>query len=219
MSLLILAVVIYGFSHTVRKNLVHPNPPRPLLLYIHGAVFFGWVLFFIAQSALVRTRNVRLHRSIGWFGVALGATIPLVGVSIAIVMERFHLRVLRDIQSPADLLIPLWDMVCFSVAFPLAILWRKRPEFHRRLLLVATCALTAAAWGRVPEQILNPTYFYSGVDLLILFGVVRDLIVSRRVHTVYLYALPAFVLGQTGVMYVVVHQSRFWINIARAILG
>jgi hypothetical protein len=39
-------------------------------------------------------------------------------------------------------------MVCFTLPFALAIRWRNRPAYHRRLLLVATCALTAAAFGR-----------------------------------------------------------------------
>lgn len=219
MSLLILAVIVYGFSQTVSKNFIHPDPPRPLLLYFHGFVFFGWVLFFIFQSVLVRTRNVRLHRSLGWFGVALGCVIPPLGISIAIVMERFHVHVLRDTNNIAEMFIPLWDMVCFTITFALAILWRKTPEFHRRLILIATCALTAAAWGRVPEHILNPAYFYSGVDLLILCGVVRDLIVTRRIHTVYLYALPGFILGQIGVMHIYLHQPAFWMHIVRAIVG
>ncbi|HTZ32553.1 MAG TPA: hypothetical protein VMH31_08860 [Methylomirabilota bacterium] len=218
MSLLFLAIVIYGFSHTLGKNLLHPAPPRPLLLYVHGIVFFGWVLFFILQSALVRTRNVRLHRRLGWFGVALGSMIPPLGIAIAIVMERFHLRVLRDSNSYTDIFIPLWDIACFTLTFALAILWRKKPEFHRRLLLIASCALTAAAWGRVPEQILNPNYFYSGVDFLILLGVLRDLLVSRRVHAVYLYALPAFILGQIGVMHIYLHQPALWVKLARVLV-
>ena len=72
MSLLIAAVVIYGFSQTIDQNLIHAAPPRPWLLYLHGAVFSAWVIFFIVQSALVRTRNVRVHRKLGWFGVGLG---------------------------------------------------------------------------------------------------------------------------------------------------
>jgi hypothetical protein len=79
MSLLIAATVMYGFSHTVNENLIHPSPARPFILYLHAAVFTGWLLFFIFQSALVRTGNVRLHRQVGWFGAGLGAAIPIVG--------------------------------------------------------------------------------------------------------------------------------------------
>ena len=41
MSLLIAAVVVYGFSHTVNDNLIHATPPRPWILWLHGAVFSG----------------------------------------------------------------------------------------------------------------------------------------------------------------------------------
>jgi uncharacterized integral membrane protein len=59
MSLLIAAVVIYGFSFTVDFNLLHPAVPRPLIVWVHAAVFSGWILFFILQTGLVRTRKVR----------------------------------------------------------------------------------------------------------------------------------------------------------------
>ena len=39
MSLLVAAVVVFGFSHTIGANLFHPDIPRPLLLHIHAIVF------------------------------------------------------------------------------------------------------------------------------------------------------------------------------------
>src|SRR5258707_9447137 len=92
MSLLIAAVVVYGFSFTVNPNLFHPPSPRPAILYVHAVLFTGWLAFLTLQSALVRTRNVKVHRTLGWFGLALGATMPLVGVATAIVMTRMHIR-------------------------------------------------------------------------------------------------------------------------------
>ncbi len=49
MSLLIAVVVVYGFSRTVDKKLIHPDVARPRVLYLHAAVFSGWVLFFISS--------------------------------------------------------------------------------------------------------------------------------------------------------------------------
>ena len=43
-SLLIPAVVVYGFSFTVGKNLIHPAIPQPLILYVHAAFFCGWLV-------------------------------------------------------------------------------------------------------------------------------------------------------------------------------
>jgi hypothetical protein len=219
MSLLIVAVVVYGFSFTIGRNLIHPAIPRPSLLYFHAAVFSLWLIFLILQSALIRTHNVGLHRRIGWFGVALGTAIPLVGVSIAITMGRFNALKLHQANTEADLFIPLFDMVAFSIPFALAVYWRKKPEIHRRLILVATCALTAAAFGRFPEYLLPPLFFYAGVDLLIFLGAVRDLIVMQSIHPVYRYSLPAFVAGQVVAMYTYTHHSPLWLKIAHALLS
>jgi hypothetical protein len=215
MSLLIAVVVVWGFSHTIDQNLIHATPVRPWILYLHGAVFSGWVVFFIVQSSLVRMHKVRVHRTLGWFGVAWGVAIVVLGISTAISMTRFEILTLHLKDGGHFLIVPLWDIACFTVAFTLAIYWRKRPEFHRRLMLVATCALTAAAFGRFPA-LLNT--FYAGVDLLIFLGVLRDLIVIRRVHPVYLYALPALIVGQSFVMYLVITRSPHWMKIAHAIL-
>jgi hypothetical protein len=116
-------------------------------------------------------------------------------------------------------MIPLWDMVAFTAAFALAIYSRKKPEFHRRLVLIATCALTAAAFGRFPPSVLNPNFFYAGVDQLIVLGVLRDWIVAKKIHPVYLCALPMLAIGQTMVIYTMSHELSYWLRIAHAILA
>jgi hypothetical protein len=217
MSLLIAAVVIYGFSRTVDQNLIHATPIRPWILYLHAAVFSGWVVFFIVQTALVRVHKVRVHRTLGWFGVGIGVLIPVLGISTAITMARFKTAQLHATDAAAFLIVPFLDISCFTIAFALAIYWRKKPEFHRRLMLVATCALTAAAFGRFPTPI-REAWFYAGVDLLIFFGVLRDVIVTRRVHAVYRYALPTLVFCQLIVMHLFLTASPRWVAIANAIL-
>jgi hypothetical protein len=114
MSLLVAIVVLYGFSRTIETGLIHPPSPRPIVLYFHAVIFTAWVVFFIMQSALVITRNVRIHRQLGWFGFALGAAIPIVGVGTAIAMGKLRLHEGRtDIAQ--FLIIPFFDMVAFSV--------------------------------------------------------------------------------------------------------
>ena len=216
MSVFIAVVVFYGFSFTVNKNLIHPAIHRPWILWLHGIVFSGWLLFFILQSALVRARSVRWHRNVGWFGVALGTGIFALGISTTLTMARFDVRELH--REVANLLvIPLWDIGCFAVCFGLAIAWRKKLEHHRRLMLLATCALSAAGWGRLP--ILPPGTFYAGVDFLIVLGVVRDLIVNRGIHTVYRVGLPVFAAGQGLALFVLVTKPEWWAKIAFAIVG
>jgi hypothetical protein len=220
MSLLIAVVVVYGFSFTVESRFFHPAVPRPFILYVHAAVFSGWVLFFILQTGLIRARNVRWHQRPGYFGAAVGGSMVVLGVATAIIMTRFDMVRLHLPDMDAKLMVPLFDMVCFATTLGLGVYWRRIPEYHRRLMLVATCALTGAPFGRmaVNGHLIDQRFLYAGVDLLILLGVARDLMVNRRVHSVYLYVLPAFVLGQTVVMYTIVHRLPYWIKVAQIIL-
>ena len=218
MSLLIALVVVCGFGHTVDRKLIHAVPVRPSLLYFHAAVFSGWVGFLILQSALVRMRSVRLHRLIGWFGAALGAMIPILGISTAIVMARFHISHFHSTDDASGLIVSFFDMIAFAIPFALAIRWRKKSEFHRRLMLVASCALTSAAFARFPPYIVPPGWFYVGVDLLILLGIMRDLVVNRGIHRVYLYSFPLFVVGQLIAVFTVIYDLPYWVRIGNAIL-
>ena len=111
MSLLIAAVVVYGFSFTVEGRLFHPAVPPPLILYIHAAFFSGWVLFFILQTGLVRTRNVRWHQRMGYFGAAMGGSIVVLGVATAIIMDRFDTVQLHQPGAVPFLMVQLFDML------------------------------------------------------------------------------------------------------------
>jgi hypothetical protein len=217
MSLLILVLVTGMFSTTVPARLFHPTIAPPSIVWLHGAVFYGWVLFFILQSGLVKIRKTRWHRTIGWFGVALALAVVGLGVSTTVVMHRFEFLTLHQGQNAlVSISIPLWDITCFAVVFTLAILLRKKIEYHRRLMLIASCTLTAAAWGRMPESVLPGFWFYAGVDLLIAMGAARDLLVNRKVHRVYLIALPLFIAGQSAIAQIT--NAEWWSRFAHALL-
>ena len=84
-------------------------------------------------------------------------------------------------------------------------------------MLIASCALTDAAFGRFP--ILPDAFAPTGVDALILLGILRDLIVDRRIHKVYLYAFPLFILFQTFCMQTYLHTAAWWVHIASVLVG
>lgn len=222
MSLVIATVVISGFSLTIGGRLFHPQVKPPALLWVHGGVFFGWMGLFVLQSGLVRIRKVQLHRTLGLFFAAFAVAIPVLGIVITRVMSRFEISALHSdpLERAAFLPIPFQDMLAFVVVFGLAVLWRKKPEYHRRLMLIAACVLTAAAWGRmsVPSNVPYLS-FYCGVDGLILMGVLRDLLVNRRVHAIYLWTLPPLVLLQLAAVAIAVQKASWWIPIGKAFIG
>jgi hypothetical protein len=218
MSLVLAALVLLGFSRTVNANLFHANPPRPLLLWLHGAAFSTWVAFFIAQSALVRARKVSVHRLLGWFGAGLAAVMVVLGCTTAVVMTRFDTLVLHQKDVDAFLSIPVADMVIFGSCIAMAIYWRKKPEYHRRLVFVASCQLMDAAIGRF-DFMFNHNLFFAALDGLIALGMVRDWVVDGRVHKVYLYALPAMIVIQSLAIYSWRINPGWWAGITHAILG
>lgn len=218
MSFVFAGLVVWGFSRTVNDNLFHAANPRPLLLWIHGGAFSAWVIFFITQSSLVRTHNVSVHRSLGWFGAALGTAMVVLGIAIAIVMTRFDTFQLHQAGVDAFLSIPFYDMTAFGLCLGLAIYWRTKPEYHRRLLFIATCSLMAAPVARF-DFVFNHNLFYLCLDLLMGLGIMRDWIVDRRINKVYFYALPALIVGQNLAIYLWRVDPAWWRGITHAIVG
>lgn len=218
MSLVMAGLVVWGFSHTVETSLFHANPPRPLLLWIHGAAFSTWIVFFIAQSGLVRVRKVSVHRFLGWFGAGLATVMVALGVTITVVMTRFDINVLHMKDVASFVSIPFEDMIVFGTCMALAIYWRKKPEYHRRLVFIATCVLMDAAIGRF-DFWFNHSIFYVGLDLLIVLGILRDWMVDGRVHKVYFYALPPMILLQSAAVYAWRVNPAWWQGITHAILA
>ena len=218
MSLLVAGIVVWGFSHTVNEHLFHATLPRPFLLWIHAAAFSSWVVFFILQSTLVRTHHVRVHRSLGWFGAALGTLMVPLGIVTAIVMARFDTVRLHQPGADAFLIVPFFDMLAFGACFGLAVLWRKKPEYHRRLIFIATCVLLDAAFGRI-DYLFNNNLFYLCLDAVILLGVSRDLLINRRIHVVYRIALPVLMVFQAFVNFTWRDASAWWLSIAHSILS
>jgi hypothetical protein len=218
MSLLIAAIVVWGFSHSINESLFHPAIPRPLLLWIHAAVFSAWVVFYISQSVLVRTRNVKLHRRLGWFGAGLAGVMVPLGLAIAVIMGRFDKHVLHFTDADQFLSVPFGDMVMFGICVGLAIAWRKTPDLHRRLLFIATCALLDAPFDRI-DYIFDHDLGFICLDAVILLGMVRDLVVDRRIHKVYLAAMPPMVIFQAILIYLYRGAPEWWLGIGRRILG
>ena len=220
MALLLTAIVVYGFGSTIEANLFHPSFPRPVVLYVHAAVFGGWMVLFIVQSALVAVaRKSGWHRRLGGFGFVLGCAMPVLGVASALRMTRLRAG-FGDIDDVAFLILALYDMVAFATLFSLAIVWRKQPETHRRLMFIATCGICVAAVTRLPPGLpgAEGEWAWAYIDALIALGAVRDFVVQRRVHPVYRWALPILMLVQASAIAVYVTRPAAWMHIASALI-
>ena len=109
-------------------------------------------------------------------------------------------------------------MLAFGTLVALAILWRKKPEMHKRLLFIATCCLLDAAFGRI-DYLFNHDLYYWCADGVILLGVVRDLLVNRSIHKVYRVALPVLVVWQALLIHLDRDAPAWWHTVTSRIVG
>ncbi len=152
-GLAIVAAVVIGFGRTIDAGLIHPPSPRPWILHVHVALFSAWLAVFIVQVVFVGAKRMRWHRRLGYASIGLGSAMVVVGRRDGDCHEqRLHASEGGG-DGAADLPAPLFDMLAFAALFALAIIWRFKPEHHRRLMLMASCGLTSAAFGRFPHTL------------------------------------------------------------------
>jgi hypothetical protein len=125
-------------------------PLANALVHAHGLVMSAWVIYFVAQVALIRTRNVKLHMTLGLFGVALAALVVVVGMATA-----YDAQLVRGAAPPGAnphsfFVFPVSDMSLFVVFFSAAIYFRKRPAEHKPLMLLTAINFVPAALFRIP---------------------------------------------------------------------
>ncbi len=144
-------VVFAGFARTYYLRPLFPlsQPPAPLtpLIHVHGAVFSAWMILLVVQARLVAGRNVALHRRLGLTSIPLAILLVVVGSVTAL-----H-AVLRGVAPPGTdarqfLIVPLFALLVFAVLQTSALLCRRHPQAHKRLILLATIGLLPPALAR-----------------------------------------------------------------------
>ena len=218
MGLAILAVTFWGFARSYYLNAWMPTPPgfRELngLLHFHGALFTAWIILGLIQPALIAGRNVRLHRRLGVAGAVLAAAMVVVGNVVAVV--SMHWTQLTPAEPFAFYAIPFFAINTFALLVALAIANRRRPEAHKRLMLLAATQIVEAAIARVPVQAMADYFPFSHLvvsDLIIVAGVAYDLASRRRVHPVWIWG-GAIVLG-SQLLRLFVAETGPWLSFAR----
>ena len=140
------------------------------------------------------------------------------GLIVSVVMLRFEITVMHR-KNVASFLSILWcDMIIFGACMALAIYFRKRPDYHRRLVFMASCQLMQAAFVRF-HYIGHHDLFFPALDVLIVAGLLRDLVVDGRVNRVYLYGFPAIIVLQAMATYLERGNPSWWQAATSTILG
>jgi hypothetical protein len=192
MAILLCVCVFIGFSPTYfQAGMMRAPLPSPIL-HIHGAVFTLWMLLFVVQAALISARRVTWHRSFGTFAFCLPPIMIVLGVIAAI--DALHRGVkIGPLDPSVSSAIPLIGIVVFAIVIYASWRARRRPDAHKRLILIATMGLIAAAFGRFPwDRIGLPPAAgaATGLGVLILILLIYELITIRRIHRSTMWAAP-----------------------------
>src|SRR6195256_5842410 len=140
MAILLCVCVFIGFSPTYfRAGMMRAPLPSPIL-HIHGAVFTLWMLLFVVQAALISARRVNWHRSFGTVAFCLPPIMIVLGVIAAV--DALHRGVKIGTLDPAvSSAIPLISILAFTIIIGASWRARRRPDSHKRLILIATMGL------------------------------------------------------------------------------
>src|SRR6202140_531037 len=79
MAGLLLGSVFLGFARSYYLAGMFHAPLPSAIIHVHGALFSSWILFLLAQTALVASGRTDIHRRIGIAGFLLACLMGGVG--------------------------------------------------------------------------------------------------------------------------------------------
>ena len=140
---------------------------------------------------------IGIHRRLGVAGAGLAALVVVVGLTTAVAFARRTVAT-GGAGTLAFLAIPFGDMLVFAILAGAGIFYRRRPETHKRLMLVATISILGAAISRWPFAIMQtgPVPFFVVTDIFVLTGVCYDLVSQRRIHSAYVWGGLLLLISQ-----------------------
>lgn len=205
LTLVCAAVAVGGFMGTFWLQLAAGTFRGPPLLHIHGFLCTAWIVYLISQASLVTRGKIRSHRDWGLLGISLASVVTVVAIVVAV--SGMNERVAEYGDAARSFLIVPFSAIGLYAGFTAAAIANvKRPEWHKRFMIIGTTCLVQAALARVfflaatgggpgmrPGLLPPPPVSIAAMpafllELILVAGMIRDWRVQRRVH-------PAWIIG------------------------
>ena len=225
-SFFFLALVFWTFARTFYLKSFFHTPHLPVLLHIHGAVMTGWVVLLVAQTSLIAAHRVNWHRWLGVFGTIWAALVVLLGSITTLHAAAREVRGHTGFAA-AQVTITTLDMLqmlFFAGFVTLAILQRRRPANHKRLMLLTIACMLPDALARLPVSFMTQATeaqlnmrIMIGLDVFILAIVGLDTLWRRRLHPVFAWGGLLFVGAFHLALYA--SQTPAWIKFGESLFA
>jgi hypothetical protein len=141
-------IAVAGFWRSYFGPLLEGRVKSDLPLHLHAIVMMGWIGLVGLQAWLAASGRTALHVRVGRFGMAYGVFLIATALGFALLTLMRRIEVVGVDGVKGGFLAPLSDMVVFGIFLAGAWIMRKRSDFHRRFILLATTTILIAAVGR-----------------------------------------------------------------------
>jgi hypothetical protein len=213
-------VVLAGFAPSYYLKSFFGAADLTTLKHIHGVVMTSWFVLFFVQARLAATGRIAIHRQLGVAGVFAAVLVVMVGTTLGIAAARAGVTPVPGIPPLVFLVLPVGEMVAFAVLFSAAIALRKRSDYHKRLMLLASVAMLSPAFARFPTEAIGlsgPPVFFALTDLVILGCIAYDTVKNRRLHPAFAAGFVFVVVVQFGRL--AFSQTAAWTRFAQWLVG
>jgi hypothetical protein len=186
--------ILRGFGAEVVTHVAQHKPAFALIVHFHAVVFIGWLVMFTVQIFLVRTKRLSAHKQLGFALIWLAGLMAILGPATALTVQH---RAMADPHAdPGFLSVQFTDILAFVGLTTAAVLLRRTPAAHKRLILLGTLYITDAGFARwLADSWIHLLGFgfwpfwialYFGSNLLVVLAGIYDLVTRRRLHPAYL---------------------------------
>ena len=207
-------LVLAGFSRTFFLPMAKGTLEKPLVVHVHGALFFGWTALLVLQAFLAATKRLRLHRKIGSFAGWLIIPMLLMGTIVA-ARDTVHDYYAGDGDAALSFFYgELVDLAMFGLLAGAAMLLRDKPEFHKRWVIMGSLGLLGAAIGRIHEISAFGLYIFVG---LIASAAAFDIASRRAIHVAT--PIGAAVILTMNLTEEPIGNTQAWISTSHRMLG
>jgi len=211
-------LVLIGYSRTYYfGGLFNAKPLANALVHAHAFIMSTWVVYFAAQVILIRTRNLKLHMTMGFVGIALAALVVIVGMVTAYDAHLVRKTAPSGLDPFGFFAVPVFDMLAFVILFAGAIFYRKHPAEHKSLMLLTAFNFLPAAMFRmtfIPPQFT--IVWALGVTDLLAFACFGWYTLRHRKFN-WVFAGGLLVLVASQLIRFPVGYSQTWIDLVAKI--
>jgi hypothetical protein len=215
-----LLAVLIGFGKTFIFPVSNGSFSAPLVVYVHGAFAFSWIMLFIIQSSLINLKKYSTHIFLGTLGILIALGTAITMLPVGMYATNRDLKQGFGDSAISGIVGVVTSALMFLGIVIAGIINRKKAATHKRLMLLATLVVLWPAWFRFRHyfpSIPRPDIWFAVVlaDSLIVISCIWDKLVNDKVHPVFKY-IGVFIIAE-HIFEVICFDSPTWRSVAKFI--